>query len=152
MEVERLERCLGIDARRQRSQYEKLFDPLTGLPGWALSMDRMEMEMARAHRTNRQLAVLVIDTPRPVDGSRHDVIRFARRLRSEVRPDDTVARTGSETFVVICNEIERGDDVLRIARRLFAGMGVSCGLGVALGNIGDSADDLMVGAAEKVAG
>lgn len=152
MDMGRLARRLGVDTRRERSHYEQLFDPATGLPTWALLIDRIDMALARAQRTNRQLAVFVIDTPRPLDGSLHDVVTFARGLRSKLRPDDTVARTGSETFIVICNEIERGEDVVGIARRLVGELGVSCGLGAALSDMGESADQLMLRATARMAG
>ena len=45
----------------ERVQYDALFDPITGLPQWALLVDRTEVALARALRVSCKVAVCVLD-------------------------------------------------------------------------------------------
>ena len=86
-----------------------LTDPLTGISnrrGMELELQRI---LARCERNNEGLQVAVVD----LDGFKaindhhgHDVgdrflVHIARRLRGAVRPEDLVARTGGDEFIVI---------------------------------------------------
>ena len=95
-----------------------LVDPLTGLPGPALLVDRVEVALARARRTVRRVAVFVLYDVCGIGSSDPPVRELAERLRAAVRPDDTVARVANRTFVVVCNEIELEREAVRIAYRL----------------------------------
>lgn len=143
----------GRNGVRERALYDSLFDPLTRLPGWALLVDRTHMALAHALRMNRNIAVFVIDGPRPIDGRPFDVIEFAYELRSQVRTDDTVARIGPGTFVVVCNEVdEHGRNASAIAERFVSSLGVTCRLGAVLGEIGDAPERLLYRALEQARG
>lgn len=85
------------------------FDPLTHLPNRRLLADRMQQALARAHRTGQMLAVCMLDLDgfKPVNDTHgHEVgdrllVEVSRRLRENVRGDDTVARLGGDEFVLL---------------------------------------------------
>jgi GGDEF domain-containing protein len=117
----------------ERARHEMLLDKLTGLPRWALLIDRTGVALARARRTGNQVAVFVLDDPR-FDAGPPDILHVAEVLKSRVRPDDTLARIGDRRFAVLCNEIRQDEDAALVARRLISGTGIRCSLGVALGD------------------
>jgi diguanylate cyclase (GGDEF)-like protein len=124
---------MGILRERDKQKhlgYEELFDPATRLPRPPLVRDRLEIALARAARTRRNVGVLFVDVQVPGDlpsglGSTFDVLPLiAGRLRSAVRPDDTVGRLGDYEFVVICNEVTDEADLAALADRLRSVIGV----------------------------
>jgi GGDEF domain-containing protein len=112
------------------SDYQSLFDDATRLARPALLRDRLEVALARAARTRRMVGVLFVDVEVPPDlpvggSSSFDVLPLiAGRLRSAVRPDDTVGRIGEFEFVVICNEVVEASDLDLVAERLRSVIGV----------------------------
>ncbi len=89
------------------------FDPLTGLPNRRMLRDRLEQEIKRSRRDDRQLAILFIDLDHfkeVNDTLGHDngdllLVEAARRLRACVRECDTVARMGGDEFTVLLTEL-----------------------------------------------
>lgn len=110
--------------------YEALFDPATRLVGAALLRDRLEVALARATRQHRLVGVLFVHVDVPDDvaqtaGDDFDLLPLmAGRLRSAVRPDDTVGRVGDHDFVVVCNDLVEVGDVDVISERLRSVIGV----------------------------
>jgi GGDEF domain-containing protein len=106
------------------STYQSLFDPRTRLVGAALLRDRLEMALVRAERRHRLVGLLFVHVDVPADlvaaaGKSFDLLPLiAGRLRSAVRPDDTVARVGDLDFVVVCNDLVDREDILTIMDRL----------------------------------
>jgi len=78
-----------------------LHDPLTGLPGHALLLDRLEQSLIRA-RTRGTLVTLVLIT------APDSLLDAARVLRAGLRPDFTVARY-HETVLAVLAEHDFGD-------------------------------------------
>jgi diguanylate cyclase (GGDEF)-like protein/PAS domain S-box-containing protein len=85
-------------------------DPLTGLPNRVLFLDRTHMALARMQRPHSSLAVFFVDLDRfkrindsfgHVAGDRL-LQQVANRLRSLLRPSDTVSRFGGDEFTVLC--------------------------------------------------
>ncbi|CAA9480383.1 MAG: diguanylate cyclase/phosphodiesterase (GGDEF & EAL domains) with PAS/PAC sensor(s) [uncultured Solirubrobacteraceae bacterium] len=106
---------------RERSllAHQATHDALTGLPNRALLFAHMDRAYAHAARDpQRRAAVLFIDLDgfKPINDSHgHQVgdlvlTAVADRLRSVVRPSDTVARIGGDEFAILC-------DPLTVSRR-----------------------------------
>ncbi len=89
------------------------FDPLTQLPNRRLLMDRMHQTLATRDRTAHDGALLFIDLDHFKtlnDSLGHDMgdqllIQVAQRLRHCVRDQDTLARLGSDEFVVMVQDL-----------------------------------------------
>jgi diguanylate cyclase len=108
--------------------HQALHDALTGLPNRALFLDRLDVVLARARRDRGTTAVLFIDIDRfkTVNGSLghaagDELLReVAGRLERAVRPSDTVARFGSDEFLVLCDAVSEENEVVSIAERIHA--------------------------------
>lgn len=89
------------------------YDPLTNLPNRALLADRLNMALSHAFRKKSLLAICFIDLDgfKPInDTYGHEagdsvLIEIARRLKEEVRADDTIARLGGDEFVILLSDI-----------------------------------------------
>lgn len=101
-------------------------DPLTGLPNRALLMDRIAVALAHTSRSSDILAVLFCDLDgfKVInDGLGHAagdqvLVSVAQRLVSAVRNADTVARTGGDEFVVVCDGLRTIEDATEIAQQI----------------------------------
>ncbi|TXN49832.1 EAL domain-containing protein [Methylobacterium sp. WL119] len=101
-------------------------DPLTGLPNRLLLRERLKESIGRLQRTGEACAVLLIDLDRfkPVNDTlghpMGDALlkKVADRLRSTVRPTDTVARIGGDEFVILQTDIQEAANTQALARRL----------------------------------
>ncbi|SDH61442.1 hypothetical protein SAMN05216553_1364 [Lentzea fradiae] len=89
-----------------------LHDPLTGLPGHALLLDRLEQSLIRA-RTRGTLVTLVLVT------APDSVLDAARSLRSGLRPDFTVARFHEKVLAVVAeHDFGDGSPIASLVRQL----------------------------------
>ncbi len=103
-----------------------LRDPSTGLPSDAVLADRLDVSIERALRHGRRtcLAVLALDRHDELGPSVGDqmterlVVAAAATLRDEVRPGDTIARTGPDTFEIVRDDVADIRDAERFAERL----------------------------------
>lgn len=101
-------------------------DALTGLPNRMKLRQRLEQALERATRLNQPVAVLSIgldNFKRVNDSLGHSagdelLTVFAERLRGTTRANDTVARIGGDTFVVVMPNCGSQDDAMRAAGRL----------------------------------
>ncbi len=103
------------------------YDTLTGLPNRALFMDRLQMEFVHNKRNkDHRFAVLFLDIDRfkNINDSFGHLIGdellglVAKRLRSHIRPDDTIARFGGDEFVVLLGNMKEVGDATKIAERI----------------------------------
>ncbi|HEX8947602.1 MAG TPA: EAL domain-containing protein [Dissulfurispiraceae bacterium] len=109
--------------RRQASH-----DPLTDLPNRTLFMDHLNLELAKARRSRKMLAVLFLDLDRfknindTLGHSTGDLLLMAvaDRLKSCVREVDTVARIGGDEFNILLTNISHPDDIAVIVKKLIA--------------------------------
>lgn len=113
----------GLEERLRRQAFH---DPLTGLANRALLTDRAAQSFARSRRTGASVGVIAldIDSFKLINDRRGHMVgdqllrAVAQRLNATVRPQDTVARTGGDEFVVLVDDIESADDALALARRI----------------------------------
>lgn len=111
--------------------HRALHDPLTDLPNRILLLDRIAQALAGMERREALVAALYIDADgfkEVNDTMGHEVgdqvlIAIAERLRGVCRPSDTVARLGGDEFVMLCDGVQRSDEVLAIAERVRAALG-----------------------------
>ena len=101
-------------------------DPLTGLANRLLLRERLGAAMERLTLTGEPCAILLIDLDRfkPVNDTLGHPVgdallqKVADRLRSAVRPSDTVARIGGDEFIVLQAATASPEQVAALARRL----------------------------------
>ncbi|MCP3717645.1 EAL domain-containing protein [Paraburkholderia sp. CNPSo 3281] len=102
------------------------FDALTGLPNRQLFHDRLTEEAALARRSQRRVALMLIDLDRfkeVNDSLGHDrgdvlLIEAGRRISACVRNLDTVARLGGDEFTVILPDLEDMETVEQTVRNI----------------------------------
>lgn len=102
------------------------YDPLTGLANHRLLRERSSQILALARRHGSMAALVHIDLDRLASvNAQHgravgdEVLRtVAERLRQGLRESDTLARTGSDEFLVLLSEVQDEEAVARVVRRL----------------------------------
>jgi diguanylate cyclase (GGDEF)-like protein len=112
-------------------EHQLLHDDLTKLPNRTLFRDRLERALARSVRRRQSCAVLSIDIDRfelvndglgPSAGD--EVLReLAARLDGCVRPEDTVARTGGDEFMLLLESVGSAADTVAVADRVTEALG-----------------------------
>jgi diguanylate cyclase (GGDEF)-like protein len=106
-----------IVAERAQLAHEALHDPLTGLSNRKLFFSRANeaLDYALDHRHKAAVIYIDLDDFKMInDGFGHDVgdevlNAVARRLKANVRSDDTVARLGGDEFAIVLHGIERSE-------------------------------------------
>lgn len=101
-------------------------DPLTGLVNRPTFLHRLNRAIARARRTNKEVAILFVDLDgfKPInDAFGHaigdELLRLvALRLGTVVRATDTVARLGGDEFAIVLEGIASSHDIARIADKV----------------------------------
>lgn len=101
----------------QRSlERQSLHDPLTGLPRWALMLDRLEQAVRTSPRHGVAVTVISLSLqPSPdadVPLGSHDresvMVQVGERLQARLRPGDTVSRSARDTFAVLWSDVDAG--------------------------------------------
>jgi diguanylate cyclase (GGDEF)-like protein len=101
-------------------------DALTNLPNRLLLLDRIKQSLSSAERHNNLLAVAFVDLDnfQNINNSLgHDIgdqvlQNVAQRLERCVRESDTIARIGSDEFVVSLPNIHSNVDLFQIAKKM----------------------------------
>ena len=133
--AERTAELAQANERLRESQLElsrlALHDGLTGLANRAHLQEHLQLAVARSRRTGSGCGILMID----LDGFKlvndthgHGVgdallSEVARRLRTQVRASDLVARVGGDEFVVVFEPAESQDMAHAIGVKLVAALG-----------------------------
>jgi diguanylate cyclase (GGDEF)-like protein len=120
-----------------RSQVDK--DPLTGVLNHRAFYERLELELARAVRSETHVAVLVVDLDdfKALNDTRGHVAgdralrRVATAIRSTCRAVDIPGRLGGDEFAVILPDIKANLDAL--AGRLLDAIATQTGLHASVG-------------------
>ena len=136
-------------------------DSLTGLPNRTLMRRRLDRELGALDSPGQAVTLMMLD----LDGFKevndtygHDtgdqvLIRVAQRIVNSVREVDVVARLGGDEFAVLLAACP-ADHVAVLARRVLAALelplklrtttvAVATSIGVATGQVGETADDLL---------
>lgn len=113
----------------QHLHYVANHDVLTGLANRTQFQERLKSEIARARRLNQSLAVALLDLDRfkyvneSLGHSTGDMLlqEVALRFSQAIGPNDFIARTGGDEFMLLVNlegDDTRGDRVAEQLRRL----------------------------------
>ena len=110
-------------AYEARIQYLANYDPLTALPNRSLLADRVAQSIALARRGGEHCALIVLNIDRfklVNEGIGHgagDALLqlAAQRLAETVRPGDTLARLGADSFALLVSDLARPDDAAAVA-------------------------------------
>jgi diguanylate cyclase (GGDEF)-like protein len=151
-----------MDRQRELSNLVRR-DPLTGVGNRRLLAERLRYELARHRRSDRRLALLVLDLDgfkavndrlgHPIgDRLLRDV---AQALDAAVRDGDTVVRHGGDEFCVVAPETDR-DAATSLGHRLSVALGqiegvdgpLSASIGVAVFPEDAPTADLLISAAD----
>ncbi len=125
--ISAITRDLSETRRREASlQHHFTHDELTGLPNRTLLMDRLGVALARSARLTTGVAVLCCDLDRfkvvneglGAEGADEVLLQVAERLTESVRPGDTVARFGSDEFVLLCSDLTSPRDAVVLSERI----------------------------------
>ena len=130
-------------------------DRLTSLPNRTLFMERLQQSLLRMERKKNYAALLYVDLDRfklVNDSLGHAVgdrllVQVASRLRSCLRPEDTVARLGGDDFAVLFEDLAEVSGAITVADRIQSAIAepfqvggeelfTSCSMGLALTNRG----------------
>jgi diguanylate cyclase (GGDEF)-like protein/PAS domain S-box-containing protein len=106
-------------------------DGLTGLPNRNLLRQQMDEMLLHGRRGTEKIAVLVLglDNFKAVNdtlghGIGDKLLRgVAKRLRSTLREEDTLARLNSDEFTIVQSGLARPEDAVLLARRLLEAIG-----------------------------
>jgi len=118
------------ERKRYESKIKKqaFYDALTDLPNRVLLKERLEVEIARAKRTNTQLAVMYLDLDRFKiinDTLGHDIgdallKDVAKRMSHAIRADDFVARLGGDEFLILIPGLTNDEHIGKIASTILS--------------------------------
>jgi diguanylate cyclase (GGDEF)-like protein/PAS domain S-box-containing protein len=115
---------------KERLAHQAFHDSLTGLANRNLLLDRLEHAQARVRRRTEVLAVLFMDLDdfKVINDSLgHAVgdrllVAVAERLKSSVRPQDTISRLGGDEFVALLEDLRDEGDAVRVTERIIEGL------------------------------
>ncbi len=141
-----------VDARTLERMDHALRDQLTGLPGRALLLERIErgLRHVREHRSRMVVLFCDLDGFKAVNDSLghavgDQVLRVvARRLRDIVRTGDMVARLGGDEFALVLERIEPAE-VSILIENILGAVGKPAQIGAHLVQVGVS-----IGAVDSV--
>ncbi|OUR65641.1 hypothetical protein A9Q79_01220 [Methylophaga sp. 42_25_T18] len=123
--------CLFFDITDSKEQQKALelmahYDVLTQLPNRALFADRFSQAVAHSKRSQTLLAIcfLDLDNFKPVnDNFGHKVgdellIEVSRRIKFNIREEDTVSRQGGDEFTLLLGDVESYGECEKLLQRL----------------------------------
>jgi diguanylate cyclase (GGDEF)-like protein len=117
---------VGLDAATRQLEHMATHDPVTDLPNRTLLERRIEEAIARPGGTGERFALAVLDLDRfkvineSLGHRAGDELLnvVARRLKSPLREQDTVARLDGDRFAVMINNVRTPADAMRVAHKM----------------------------------
>ena len=137
--------------------HQALHDGLTGLPNRALLRDRLDRALSDSRRTAVAVVYMDLDRFKWVNDSLSHaagdelLVAVAQRLKSAVRPADTLARLGGDEFVLVLEQVVSEQQALDLVNRVVEQLEapfllegrevvVSASMGLAMARAGQDAD------------
>ncbi|MDM5178029.1 EAL domain-containing protein [Massilia sp. DJPM01] len=125
-----------ITEANEQLQFMVNHDPLTRLPNRSLLNDRLGQAIEAAHQGQRMIAVLLLNIDRLQrvnDSIGHDagdllLREMAQRLLLRLHPGDTLARIGSDEFVLVLSHVDDNDDINAAAQHMLDTVAAPCQL------------------------
>lgn len=110
----------------ERVEHMALYDALTGLPNRWLLQDRFREAVARTHREESDLGIVMLDVDRfkevndTVGHVAGDKVlqSVADRVNGAIRSDDTFARLSGDEFVAVLPNVSGVAEIERLAERI----------------------------------
>jgi diguanylate cyclase (GGDEF)-like protein len=133
----------------RRFEQQAFHDELTKLPNRMLLRDRLERALARSVRRRQSCAVLSVDI------DRFKLVNDSLGPAIGLRPEDTVARTGDDEFMVLLETVRSLAEANAVADRLTNALGppfevegheltLRASIGIAIGRGGrDRSEDVL---------
>ena len=108
------------------SENAAFYDPITGISTYNLLRERSKQMLALARRHGHTAALLHVDLNglHSVNASLGRDLgdqllrKFADRLKQGLRESDTIARLGSDEFLILLSDVAEEDATARVVRRL----------------------------------
>ena len=101
-------------------------DELTDLPGKAIFLDRLQHAISKAHYHERLVAVLFIDLDQFSNINKtlgthvgdNLIQQLSQRFNATIREGDTIARYGSDDFVILLDDFDADETLSTISQKL----------------------------------
>ena len=113
--------------REKKVSQDALYDVLTGLPNRSLFMDRLGFALVRrSRRKDQSCGVLVVDLDRFKEikdalgeaAAEGLLLAVGERLKTALRPQDSVSRLGADEFAILVENILEPGDLEVVASRV----------------------------------
>ncbi|MBU3939764.1 EAL domain-containing protein [bacterium] len=115
-----------LQEQSQQLQHQAQHDTLTDLPNRTLFKDRLSQAIISSKRNEKTFALLFIDLDqfkKINDSLGHHIgdevlIEASKRLKENLREEDTLARLGGDEFTIILKDIKNIQDVSNISQKI----------------------------------
>jgi diguanylate cyclase (GGDEF)-like protein/PAS domain S-box-containing protein len=112
------------------------YDGITNLPNRALFMDRLNQELKKSNRSNKPLALMMLDLDRfkevndTLGHQKGDLLikLVGERLLRCIRETDTLGRLGGDEFMILLTDLHQLTDVEVIAHKILNCVAEPCEL------------------------
>jgi diguanylate cyclase (GGDEF)-like protein len=119
--VENISLAMGNQRLRQSLRDQSIRDPLTGLFNRRYLEEALELDLARARRSNSCVSIIMIDADHFKtfnDTFGHDagdlvLKRIAEAMQANIRKGDLACRYGGEEFIIVLHSAPIGDAMAR---------------------------------------
>lgn len=123
---------LDVQKAKDELGYQAEHDALTGLPNRTLYFDRLNQAIKKAQRSQNKIAVIFLDLDRFKeinDSLGHEtgdtlIQLLAKRLASQLRGADTLARFGGDEFLILLESLSDMKNVEEVLNKLIRSMDV----------------------------